>query len=507
MSCDHDVVVVGGGPVGVATALLAARRGLSAAVLERSTEIYDLPRAIVLDDECQRVFQGAGIIEGLHAITTPIRGGEFLGPDGNRAMGIELPDRFDWPLGHRPAVAFYQPELEAFIRAKAIEAGVDLHLGHEVTGVGQGDDGAWAEVVRDDGRPDRHDARWVVAADGAASPTRKRLGIAFNDLGFDQDWLVIDARLKRPDVELPLLAQQICEPERPATFVPGHGAYRRWEFQLQAGESAGDLLDTDTMWRLLARWVGPDDIQIVRAVVYRFHATVAARMREGRVFLAGDAAHQMPPFLGQGLNSGLRDATNLAWKLAEVSAGRAGDRLLDSYDQERRPHAEGVVAHAIDAGLLIDQLAGRADAGVSIDSAYGGQRPFPHLRCGVLAGDHLHVGRQLPQPNLHGSPLDELLGNGFAVLVRADDPVAEAARGSTEALHARLVTVPGCEAAGRLVPEGGAVIVRPDRYVAAVAASAAELAERTDELLGWFARPECAVSAQDPADPPTRRWP
>jgi 3-(3-hydroxy-phenyl)propionate hydroxylase len=471
-------------------------------VIERTVEVYDLPRAIVIDDEVQRIFQLAGLEDGLQAITTPVRGGEFLAPDGTRAMGVELPDDDEWPLGHRPAVAFHQPELEVFLRDAATSEGVELDLGREVTAVGQDVSSAWVELSGPDGEALRLHAPWVVAADGASSPTRTSLAVAFEDLGFDQEWLVLDARVRRSDVGLPLLVQQICDPARPVTFVPGHRDHRRWEFQLQPGERSADMVRPEVLWQLLAPWAGPDDVELVRAVVYRFHATVAARMRVGRVFLAGDAAHQMPPFLGQGLCAGLRDAANLSWKLAAVAEGRAGDRLLDSYEIERRPHAAGVVAHAMDAGLLIDQIAGRAEAGVSLDAAYGGQRPFPRLEAGVLAGDDHRVGRQLPQPLLDGTPLDALLGDGFAVLVHGGAPRHPAVVETAAELQATVLELPG-RLAERLVPADGAVVVRPDRYVAAVATDGDRLRELAGELRAWF--DTGAVGSPEPAAPTTVR--
>jgi 3-(3-hydroxy-phenyl)propionate hydroxylase len=234
------------------------------------------------------------------------------------------------------------------------------------------------------------------------------------------------------------------------------------------------------VWELLEPWLTPDDADLVRAVVYRFHATVADSMRSGRIVLAGDAAHQMPPFLGQGLCSGIRDAANLAWKLRLVDEGLAADTLLDTYGEERLPHAAGVVAHAVDTGRLIDELSGRAPAATGLDAAYGGSRPFPILRHGVLYGDHPAVGRQLPQPKVDGRRLDELLGRDFAIVIEDQAVLAEV--GSRWDGLATVVEVP----AGILpmtLPPGGAVIVRPDRYVAAVAHDATELAAASADLL------------------------
>jgi 3-(3-hydroxy-phenyl)propionate hydroxylase len=475
---DVDIIVVGGGPVGVTMALLLARHGFAVRVLERATEIYDLPRAIVMDDEIQRVFQNAGLTDGLAAITTPLRGAEFVRTDGERIIGTELSDDTTWPLGHHPNVTYYQPELEAFLRSSAVDAGVDLRLGVEVEAIRQ--DGDRVSVTEAGGST--HSARWLVAADGASSATRKQLGIAFVDQGYDQDWLVLDVRLRRPVPTLPRFVQQICDPDRPTTFVVGHADYRRWEFQLQPGERRDEMIEPDRVWELLRPWLTSDDAELIRAVVYRFHATVAERMRDGRVFLAGDAAHQMPPFLGQGLCSGVRDAANLAWKLQLVERGLARDEVLDTYGDERLPHSAGVVAHAVDIGKLIDQLSGRVEHGTGIDSAYGGGRPFPRLEHGLLVGGHAAVGRQVHQPEIDSTRLDDLIGDGFGIIV-------DAATGS--GVHdvvarwdglARVVVVPEGSIPNAL-PPGGAVIVRPDRYVAAVAHDADELATISTDLL------------------------
>ena len=471
---DVDVLVVGGGPVGITMALLLARRGFGVRVLERSREVYDLPRAIVMDDEIQRVFQGVGLSEQLREITTPLAGAEFVDSDGQRIVGVEMPQDGDFPLGHPLSVTYYQPELEAFLRSAALDAGVDLRLGVEVTEVSQDESSVTARTSTD-----RHVARWLVAADGASSPIRKAMGIAFVDQGFDQDWLVLDARLRREVDTLPQFVQQICDPHRPTTFVVGHGPYRRWEFQLQPGERRDEMTAPERVWGLLEPWLSPDDAELVHAVVYRFHATVADSMRRRRVFLAGDAAHQMPPFLGQGLCSGIRDAANLAWKLDLVTAGHADEGLLDTYGEERLPHAAGVVAHAVDTGRLIDELAGRTASGTGIDAAYGGGRPFPTLDHGVRVGDHPAVGRQFPQPIVAGAPLDDQLGEGFAV-VTDDDDLARAA-GVLWGDLATIVTV-STGAVPMAVPDGGAAIVRPDRYVAAVVHDQDELVAATAAL-------------------------
>ncbi len=478
MSVSPSVIVVGGGPVGVAAAIACANRGFDVTVVEKATEIYDLPRAIVMDDEGQRALTLIGAGEGLAGVTSPLPGAEFVDVEGTRIIGFELPEGTLTGLGFPPVVRYYQPELEAFLRAHALKASVQFLLGEEVTAVVQSESGVEATLASGT----QLSADWLIAADGAASPIRKALGIRFDSQGFDQDWMVVDVRLHDGCAPaLPALVQQICDPARPTTFVPGHRRYRRWEFQMQEGETRDEMTEPARVWQLLSPWLTPADAGIVRAVVYRFHGTVASAMRSGRVFIAGDAAHQMPPFMGQGLCSGIRDAVNLAWKLDLVSAGRAGERLLDTYEEERRPHAAGVVGHAVDTGRLIDQLAGRGVEKADLESAYGGQRAFPHLEHGMRTGDHLLTGRQAPNITLtDGRQLDTAAGTGFAVVfcgvTATDSPALERwrARGA-------LVAV------GSIPFSEGIVVIRPDRSIASVSASADEFRQHTATLMEFFA--------------------
>lgn len=493
---DTDLLVVGGGPVGVAMGLFAVHHGLTATVVERVPEVYNKARAIGMDDEIVRTFQTVGLADEILAISTPILGAEFVDTDGRRLTGIELPPGTLTPLGHPPMNMYFQPTLEALLRERALDAGVELLLGQDVTGFEPTGVGVDVAIRASDGSSASSassasgsgsriiSTRWMVGADGASSGVRKQLGIGFVDLGFDQDWLVVDTELTA-DVALSRLAQQICDPARPTTFVPGHDRNRRWEFQVQPDDDRDEIATHERVWELLAPWINPANAAITRTVVYRFHATVAAKMRVGPVFLAGDSAHQMPPFLGQGLCSGIRDVANLAWKLQAVDEGWASDRLLDTYETERRPHVTGLAEHACDTGRLIDQLAGRVDSDVGTDSGYGGSRPFPHLTTGMLEGDHSMVGRQLPQPTIEGVRFDERLGPGFAVVCDDRSQVGTDVRTRWEAVGGRVVVAPDALAAIPFAPPGDVIVVRPDRVVAAVVPRE-DLLAVTDRLMAWF---------------------
>ena len=471
---DTDICIVGCGPVGAFSSIALRARGFEVIVVEKQADIYHLPRAINLDDELRRAFQNLDMEMHIADMVTPLQGAEFLDANLERLFGIDMPPGFIGPNGHPPASAFHQPDLDTLLRTVARERGADIRLRTEVVGVTE-----QADAVRVDTPGGAITARWVVACDGASSAVRRMLGVGIEDRGFDQDWLVVDIDLTQLDHPMPSCAQQVCDPDRPATFVPGHANHRRWEFQIQPGEDPRAMCAPDTVWSLVAPWITPVQGNLIRAVVYRFHAMVAETMRVGRVFLAGDAAHQMPPFLGQGLNTGFRDAVNLAWKMDLVARRVAGDALLDTYEMERKPHASGVVEHAVDVGRLIDTLAGRADHDVDQSSGYGGGRPFPRLEQGVLWGGGDRVGRLQPQPTVDGVPLDAHLGDGFAVLVA--DPSIEVPPAWT-GLGARVVSVEP-----ELIGGHGLAIVRPDRYVAATVDDQAAADRATASLLDALA--------------------
>ena len=324
---DADVVVVGCGPVGVMASLRLAQRGLRVIAVDKTPDIYPLPRAIGMDDEIQRVFQNAGLIEQLRRHSTPLAGADFVDAAGARVVGYDLPDGALGACGHPPMTMFNQPAVETFLRDAAGDAGVDFRFGYEAVGVASGRT-ATVQLQSGDGHSELRSS-WLLGADGASSTIRKLCGLRLEDQGFDQPWLVVDVTVLDPDVPLPRVARQHCDPDRIVTFVPGPDRHRRWEFRLHDHETREQALEPAFIAALLAPWGGVDQLRVDRAAVYRFHATVIDHFRHGSVFMAGDAAHQMPPFNGQGMCTGIRDVENLAWKLAAVWAGHAGDRLLD----------------------------------------------------------------------------------------------------------------------------------------------------------------------------------
>ena len=363
---DYDVVVIGCGPVGGLAANLLGKAGVKTLVVERVAEPHPLPRAVHIDHEVMRLFQSAGLVDRLVPMMRDTQGHMHIGADGGviRYMGTAGRPR---PFGWSGDYFFYQPELEAVLRDGLDRFGqVDLRLGVECLGIEQDEGQVRVNLAGVDGTEQTVTAPWVIACDGASSPTRKALGVGLNDLDFEEPWLVVDAEVDGPLVfpgfhhvpegaDLQQLSIMLCDPRRPATIVPGRGNHRRWEFMLLPGEDE-TTMDAVAIEALVAPWVGEAPSRIVRAATYRFHGLIAERWKVGRVFLAGDAAHQTPPFFGQGMCHGMRDVANLAWKLEKVLSGAAPDSLLNGYQGEREPQVRSVIASAVEAGRYICML-------------------------------------------------------------------------------------------------------------------------------------------------------
>lgn len=425
----YDVAIVGLGPTGAMLANRCGLAGLRAVVYERSAAPYSQPRACHLDAEVARALAACGFEDELSELLTVSAGMEYVDAAGRRLFTFEGFER-EPLLGWHEDYVFVQPELEAVLRHGLTRfPHVELHTGT---------DAPLLPALLEE-------ARFVVGCDGASSHVRDQLGVGLRDLSYDEPWLVIDLLLHRePDPPLPTIIQQVCDPARLATFVPSHGAHRRWEFLLAEGEQPDP-------WALLAPWgITPAHGELLRAVPYRFHALLAERWRggpDGRVFLAGDAAHMMPPFMGQGLCSGVRDAVNLAWKLAEVVHGEPNDALLDTYERERARHTEAVIALSIEAGRTLARLA--ADPTDLPVPDTPDPRRWSRLP-GLELGGPFPVGHQLPQPDR----LDHRLPDGWVWV--AADPTFTAPDGRPVVVEPRATF------------DERALLVRPDRYIAAV---------------------------------------
>jgi 3-(3-hydroxy-phenyl)propionate hydroxylase len=478
------VVIVGAGPTGVAAATLLADYGISSLVLDRWDTVYPQPRAVHLDDEINRLVARLGVAEEFAAISRPALGLRLLDHD-LRVLAQFHRDPAESIHGFPQANMFDQPEFEALLRNNLKTwSGVQLRGNSEVSDITQHDPGHVRVTFSDRVTGDEHvvDAAYVLGCDGASSIVRTSIGAAMEDLRFEQHWLVADVMT---DVELNQWdgVHQVCNPVRAATYMRIGPTRYRWEFRLLPGETADDYGTLAALRALIAPWVKDmpsDDLELVRVTEYTFRAHIANRWRDRNVFLLGDAAHLTPPFIGQGMGAGLRDAMNLAWKLAGVISGDLSPCLLETYEQERKPHTRTMIRLALGMGWAMT-AGGRVGNAIRRTVAprlhlIPGLREklvkgtTPALRRSALVtkgrGPRQLAGTLCPNPVLDGGErLDTVLGNRFA-LVTTTRPYPFQ-RALLEG-HGAVIYVaePGSELA-RWLHRGRATaaIIRPDRTV------------------------------------------
>ncbi|MDE1673105.1 bifunctional 3-(3-hydroxy-phenyl)propionate/3-hydroxycinnamic acid hydroxylase [Nocardia gipuzkoensis] len=554
---DVDVVVVGLGPTGLTLANLLGRRGVRVLVLEREPEYYGLARAVYTDDEGMRVFQTAGAADELAADMNVDSTVQWVRGDGSVLAQFH---RIDRPLGW-PVVNFlYQPYLENTLeRALGRYPHVTVRRGREVVAFDQDADGVSVEHAEcrgtgygklpadtDLGTAERVRAKFLVGCDGGRSVVRSELGIDMSGTSFPERWLVVDLRA-RDGVDafrhLPYF-DFVCDPELPIVSCPQPDRHHRFEFMLTPTQTKEQMEDAETVRRHIARFVDPDEVQVLRKLVYTFNAVVADRWRDGRILIAGDAAHMTPQFIGQGMNSGVRDADNLSWKLTAIIEHGAAPQILDSYESERRPHAEAMIDLSVLNKKLVSidnkVLAAARDIGLTTALRVPGlggwirgakMKPRPRFRRGAYLGLPRRglrgiEGTLAPQPEVRDYDgrhrrLDEALGIGFAILGYGVDPRRAFGAGELAILRnldAAFVTMyplggrpqgkPGEgrddvvdveDHTGTLtrwfgkagLRTGGVVVLRPDRFVfgTAAAGQGAPLIAELVRQLGVSAQP------------------
>jgi 2-polyprenyl-6-methoxyphenol hydroxylase-like FAD-dependent oxidoreductase len=534
-----DVVIIGYGPVGQSLSILLGERGYDVAVFERWPSLYPLPRAVFHDHEIRRVFHAMGIGDEVEAISQPSATYQWFNADWKTLVEIDWSAESisDGPVGY----LFNQPSLEALLdrKAKSLPT-VSVNQGWEAVELRHLSD-CCEVVLQQSGAQNEQSpatpetrtvrARYVIGADGANSFVRKSMGIAFEDLGFQEDWLVIDVKpndgvkLDVPDIG------QWCNPARPTTMVPGGPGYRRWEFMRLPHETREDMQKPEKVWELLSPWVGPDQATLVRYAVYTFRSLIAETWRRERVLLAGDAAHQMPPFMGQGMCSGLRDAWNLAWRFDLILKGIASDDLLDGYTPERRPQVRAVIDASIAMGKVVcisdpEEAARRDDAYLS--GNVPPLPPFPGLTDGLIRADQNSdtggIGGLL---SVHGQVrnrgavmrFDDAIPNGFHVIALGADPqryLDADSRAVLARIDAQTIGITCDES--RLVADrvlfdvsgryraffdehgAKAIIVRPDYYVFGAVGSLSELPALVARLNSGLSRIQAACSEQETLD-------
>ncbi|WP_321857335.1 bifunctional 3-(3-hydroxy-phenyl)propionate/3-hydroxycinnamic acid hydroxylase MhpA [Paraburkholderia tropica] len=491
--CDYDVAIIGLGPTGATLGNLLAIQGLRVLVLERDQDIFALPRAVHFDGECMRVFQTIGIADALLPNLFVGPGMKFVNAQGKLLIDWQRPTCIG-PHGWCASYKFHQPDLENALRERlAQQSTVEIRLRHEVFALDETTDGV--QLRFEDmscGKLGRVTARYVVGCDGARSIARRFMGTELTDLKSHERWVVVDVMLDAPRPDLGDFSIQYCDPARPTTYTRGPGNRRRWEIMVMPGDDSTQLSSPGWLWDKLARWISPADARLERSAVYTFHSVVANGWRRGRLLLAGDAAHQTPPFMGQGMAAGIRDASNLAWKLGAVLRDEAFDVLLDTYESERSPHAREFIETAVQLGSVIQtthaDLASARDCEM-VEAIRNFVTPQPKIGPGEWMEDPSGTaGHIAPQPRLdNGRLLDDVVGYRFALVAlpellkeRPDLP-DQAARAGVELVASGDASIREWLAATGAV----AVLVRPDRYVFGAAPDADALDHLLEQVLPY----------------------
>ncbi|MDO6966730.1 bifunctional 3-(3-hydroxy-phenyl)propionate/3-hydroxycinnamic acid hydroxylase MhpA [Rhizobium alvei] len=512
-SNDHfDVLVIGFGPAGAVAAGMLGKLGHRTLVIDRLTGIYDKPRAIALDHEIMRHFDNMGIAEAIMPHVAPFSTSRHFGAEGQLIRQIDMVPE-PYPLGYTPSMVFTQPPVEAIMRrhAESFDC-IEIETGCELVDMAFDDHGVRAQIRTADGTMRHVTADYLIGCDGASSTVRQLAGIRLEDLVFDEPWLVVDVLVNdQAFSKVPQTSAQFCDPARPTSFVIGPGNHRRWEIMLLPEEDPREMERPDKVWALLSPWLEPQDGELWRAAAYRFHALVAETWRAGRIFIAGDAAHQQPPFIGQGMCQGLRDVANLVWKLDRVIKGQSPDSLLDSYGTERKRHVQELTGRIKGIGEMIcirdPAKAAERDARILTD---GGGKPktitrqeiVPPLQEGLIDAESPPAsGSLFPQPAVRTDDglvlLDKIAGSGWRLFVDGRLPHASVDTQSAASIGLSVFSIAPSTVTGNdeiLIEEHGilaswfdhhhvcAVIVRPDHYVYGTARQPDEIEQKIAEL-------------------------
>ena len=498
---DYDVAIIGYGPTGMTLAALLGQLGRRVVVLERYTGLYNLPRAACFDDEIMRTFQKLGLVDEISRGAEVQRDYEWV--NGAHQMLVEIQYDNPAPGGWAALYMMFQPHIEAVLdRFDKSLPTVEIRQGVTVSDIQPNGAAVTLHGVGANDEPVSVRAHYAVGADGGNGFTRRTFGQRIDDYGFQENWLVCDFRLT--GAVQPPRFRQICDPAQPIAIVTIGPGYHRFSFMLDPEETAEQATRQEGVWSRVSGYLTKENAELIRAANYVFRSRIGARWRHGRVFLAGDAAHEMPPFLGQGMCSGIRDAHNLAWKLDLVLAGRADNSLLDTYQSEREPHVRFITEKAIELGrvqTMRDPVKARERDERFFAQRRARQGPeklrIPGLQGGLVAGSGEFFPQGRVRLNGREALLDDIVGPGWCI-VACDPGVLESltpsrrdawkAIGGKAALVAASPAAGGLEDVGRTYREWfaahscAAAVVRPDWYLYGTARDGRELDVLLEQL-------------------------
>ena len=459
----YDVIIVGLGPTGGTLANLLALNGFSILILEREKNLYALPRAVHFDDEIMRVFQTIGITKKFLKNTIINKGTKFVNSSGKVLL--------DWPRpksitdnGWYPSYRFHQPDLERNLRnrLKTFKK-VKLMQNTEVTKI-KNNKNSVDLFFKSKNKIHKASSKYLIGCDGARSTTREQMGSVLDNLGFTQKWAVVDLILKKNKNKLPDRTIQYSNSERPATYCRNVGKRRRWEFAIQNNENEKEILSDKYIWNFLKPWLSPKEAYLERKAIYIFQSAIARKWRKGRIFIAGDAAHLMPPFMGQGMCAGIRDASNLAWKISLCIKNKHDGKFLDTYQTERFSNAKEYIETTMRMGEFVNAV-GSENITDNISSGPDGTKSMqsikPKLGIGLGSNKDKNRGKIFPQLKMkNGKRLDEKFSKSPLLLTSSK-------LAKKVSLKIQSITDKDIKGLSNLLKtyKAKAIIVRPDRFI------------------------------------------
>ncbi len=499
MNQSFDVAVIGLGPAGSLIALLLESYGLKVLAIDKDQDIYSLPRAVTISDQGLRIAQAACIEDIYLSNSTELGGAGFVDEDLEMIGGALDLKGVVTSNGWMPSRMFHQPLTDKAIREKLQKTTATILLEHELIDIK--DQTTHINVSIRDLKNDldlQFTSRYLIGSDGGSSAVRKLLEISQEDLNYNRDWVVVDVELKGEN-RLDDKALQICDPKRLCTYIPSHLPYRRWEFIINKGEDKKEFLMDEKINSLISRWLKPSEYRIIRKAVYQFHSVIAKEFSKGRCFLIGDAAHQNPPFMGEGMMSGYRDAMNLSWKIALIIKNNFNNNLLTTYEKERKPHAQFVVENSAGIGELMEAYAEAEDPNqVSEDLVAKGYGSFilPNLDKGLFYGgkanESMNAGQLFPQPVIYKNDQvvrreDKILGNGFALISKNKILLNKRDEKFLHSLGCNFIVledqfIKQSYWLNRVMELDGVYLIRPDKYIYGCTTNKVSLEELIEDL-------------------------
>ena len=480
MDVKYDAIIIGLGPVGSFMALKLEKYGLKVLAIDKEKDIYPLPRAVSISDQGMRMHQSLDL-ENIYYENSDAPGGAGFVDENLKFIGEPMTMKgLNTPNGWPPMRFFHQPFTDREIRNKLLNSSCDILIEHELIQINESNKSSCSIKNLKTNETIDYEFKYLIGADGANSKIRELKNIKQEDLNYDRDWIIIDIELLT-EKELGEFAIQICDPKRIGTFIPTHSPFKRWEFEIHDDDNVEEFSSDKNINKLLSPWLKPKEYKILRKAIYQFHSVLAEEFQKDNCFLIGDSAHQNPPFMGEGMMTGCRDAENLAWKI-NMDFKYKLPNLLKNYQIERKEHARYIVENSLGIGLLMEAYAhtkNKDDVPAELVAKGYGSFIIPPLDEGIFyegkSDSESMSGQLFPQPvKIDEGEITErcdfLLGDYFSIVSKKDIVLSEDEKKFLSSINSKILIldselVDSNMWMSTMIQEDKVYIVRPDKYI------------------------------------------